>query len=363
MLLGVLQTLPFAQFGVAYDQREPDQEDGQTDARNAQQSLHVSICQYDCFSLRRSYRIRGCECERISVDFRCERGAACLAQQLAGDNVLPQSTTNCVSKRRPNVVCRKVDACDNSDVLVFGGCLDTSLRWIWEHSTRDTQTDLCAYDSGVVCFACAAAVVDQKTECYHEEAGAKNNEGFEAAHPEDDQSEDEAGDDGAEAIERGDPCRTLDTLIERHDQHGVQEITLHVPGEVQRACDTESTPDCAVGKKVEGEHRMGCTTFPDDENGDTEDANHERCNDFGCSPLRRDAACNCKGLRLSVTVHWIDLKGVSTYSENAAENCYEQDHARNIKLPEERCCETLDTINLVWSLVVVERSSLPCLIR
>jgi len=42
-----------------------------------------------------------------------------------------------------------------------------------------------------------------------------------------------------------------------------------------------------------------------------------------------------------------------SYRENAAEYCDEEYDAWDIQLPEERCPETLTTVDLIWGLVVV----------
>ena len=61
-------------------------------------------------------------------------------------------------------------------------------------------------------------------------------------------------------------------------------------------------------------------------------------------------------------LYGLQVRG-STYGEDAAKHGNEQDDARNIELPEERCCQTLATIDLIWCFKVVERSSFPSLER
>lgn len=74
------------------------------------------------------------------------------------------------------------------------------MRRVREHSSSNTKADLGANDARVRGCAYPATEVDKKTECDHEEACAKDNEGFEAADSEDDKSEEKTGDDGGEAV-------------------------------------------------------------------------------------------------------------------------------------------------------------------
>lgn len=71
---------------------------------------------------------------------------------------------------------------------------------------------------------------------------------------------------------------------------------MHGPGKVENACDTESTPDCAVAQEVERQHGVRSAALPDDEDGNAKDTDHERRNDFCGAPLRGNAACDREGL-------------------------------------------------------------------
>lgn len=78
---------------------------------------------------------------------------------------------------------------------------------------------------------------------------------------------------------------------------------MHVPGTVERACDAKSAPDGAVGEEMEGQHGVRGFAFPDNEEGNAEDADYEWSDDFCGAPLRGCAACDGEGLVLLATHH------------------------------------------------------------
>lgn len=236
-------------------------------------------------SLHRTDGILGRERKRISIHGSRKRSIARLAQQLAGDDLLPHRTRDGVSQRRANVVRGKVDTGDNSDVLVLRRGLDTRLRRVREHTARNTETDLGAHDTGVVRWAGAAAVVDQQAERDEEQTRAEDDERLEAAHAVDDHAQQNARNDGAEAVEHGDAGCGFDALVEGDDEHRVQEVALHVPREVERARDAQRAPDGAVYKEVEGQHGVWRPALPHDKGGDAEDADDEGGDHFGGCPL------------------------------------------------------------------------------
>lgn len=127
-----------------------------------------------------------------------------------GHGLCPHGAGDCVSKGRADVVGGEVDTGDHGNIwtglatsparrvgkrtFVLSGSLDACLSWVGKEPARYTQKNLRADNAIVRGPAIAAAVMNQKAESYHEEAGTKDNERLEAAESENHQAQEDAGD-------------------------------------------------------------------------------------------------------------------------------------------------------------------------
>lgn len=194
--------------------------------------------------------------------------------KLPGKDLGPDGARDRIAERRADVVQREVKPGDDSDVLVFGGGLDAGLSGIRKHASCKTEEALCADDSILAGRIGAATVVDQQAECDHEEASASDDEIFELADFVDDKTKAETCDDRDKGVERGDACGGQDGEVEGNDTHGVEVITLQVPGEVEEGGDTKSCPDCTVTEQVERNKRVARLEFPEHEDRHTKNADN-----------------------------------------------------------------------------------------
>lgn len=199
---------------------------------------------------------------------------------------------------------------------MLGGGLDTGLCGVGEQTTCDTEEDLCANNTGVVCATGAATVVDEQTEGDGEEGGAGNDERLEVVDEADDDTGDQPRDDGDEAVQRCDARSRLNGLAKRHNEDGVQVVTLHVPSRVEHDSDEQGAPNTAVLKEAEGDHGVLAVLLPEDEDGNSEDADDEGRDDVRGLPGLLDAAGEGEG------------------NENEGKDGDDEDDAYDVKLQE-----------------------------
>jgi hypothetical protein len=113
--------------------------------------------------------------------------------------------------------------------LMLRGSLYAGLRWVWEHATCNSQTDLCTNDARVRIVTCASSILDEKSKGYHEKDRACYNERLETTDFEHDGTENEAHNDGRKAVKRGDARGAFDGLVKCNNQYSVKEVALHRP--------------------------------------------------------------------------------------------------------------------------------------
>jgi hypothetical protein len=112
----MLQALLFAQFWIADNQREADQQHRQTYTSNAKQSLHMAICLHDCIAFQGPDRIGRSESKRVGIDSSCKGGVAGLPLELPWYDLLPHGTGNGVPECASDVVGCEVYTSDDGDV-------------------------------------------------------------------------------------------------------------------------------------------------------------------------------------------------------------------------------------------------------
>jgi hypothetical protein len=177
---------------------------------------------------------------------------------------LRRVTERASTKRQSKIKAKKIG--EKPDVL-----------YSREQSTRDTKHDLSPDDTSVSRVGKTTSVSNQEPKGDHEQATTENNERLELTDPVDNDTEQSTGDDGCKRVERSDSSGRLDGFIERDDEDGVKVGTLHVPRKVQDTSDTESCPDTSVLEKLERHKRVSSLAFPENEDRDAAESNHERC--------------------------------------------------------------------------------------
>lgn len=110
------QTLLSTQFWISNDQGECNQKYGETNASDAQRSLNMTIGLHDSVAFHGTDRIHFDECKWVSVNSGCEGGVADATCELSRNHLLPHGIRDGVTERTSNVMCREIDACNDSDV-------------------------------------------------------------------------------------------------------------------------------------------------------------------------------------------------------------------------------------------------------
>ena len=207
----------------------------------------MTVCSDHCVAVGGSDGVGKCKSEWIREDVSSERSISGLASEFARTDLLPHGAGNSVANGTADVVGCEVDAGYNGDVwrrsvhaevkkedsrrltFVLGSSLNTSLRRVREHSSSNTKADLGTDNARVRGCAGATAEVDEQAEGDQEQTCSEDDEGFEAADSEDNESEEEASDNRGEAVKGCDAGGALDGLVEGNDKDSVEEVALHVP--------------------------------------------------------------------------------------------------------------------------------------
>ncbi|KAI6762629.1 hypothetical protein HG530_008609 [Fusarium avenaceum] len=283
-LLVLHQVLLVSELGVTQAQRESDKRDTQADTGDGKKALHVLVCVDHGIALGGSNGEVEDGGKRLRVGVH-GKGVVPEAREALretyGEDLRPDGAGDGVAKGRAHLVKGEVQTSHDGESLVGDIGLEGSLRGVREHTARDTEEDLGADDTGLVGTAGVAAVADEQTKGDEEEACTGDDENLEATDLVDDEAEDRAGDDTGEGVEGLHSGGSLDAKVEGHLEDGVEIIALHGPGEVEHTRDTHGGPDGAVLHVVEGNQGVRSSEFPDDEHGDTDEADDKRSDDLG----------------------------------------------------------------------------------
>lgn len=291
-LLILNQVLLVGELGVAEAQREGDKRNSKADTGNGKQALNILVRSNHGRTLRSTDGVFEHGSERLSVGVGGEGivDASQVLLEVRWEDLGPNSTRHTVAERRADVVGGEVETSHDGELLVLEVGLERGLSRIREHTTSDTQDDLSANDTRLVGAAGVTSVADEQTESDEEQTGTGDDKDLETADLVDDNTQDGTGDDTGERVERGDSSSRRDAKVESNSENGKQVVTLHGPGKVEHASHTKRSPDGAILHLLEGNKRMRSSELPEDESRDADEANDERSNDMGLSPLGLEAS-------------------------------------------------------------------------
>lgn len=262
--------------------------------------------------------------------------------ELRGEDLGPDSTGDGVTEGGADVVEGEVDTSHDGKVLMGQVGLERGLGGVREHTTGNTEHDLGTDDTGAAGSVGVTAEPDEETKGNHEKTGTEDDEDLEAPDIVDDESKDETGDDTEEGVEGGNASGGLDAEVEGDNAHGVQVVTLKIPGEVEEAGDAERTPNGAVLHQAEGHKRVGAPELPENEGGDGADTDDEGSNDLSALPLGLGDETTSKSER----------------DEDEGKHGDDEDDTDHVQTPEQVNEELAETKLGVEGLVVVEKASL-----
>ncbi|KAI6752004.1 hypothetical protein HG531_006700 [Fusarium graminearum] len=302
------QVLLISELGVTQAQRKGDKRDTQADTSDGKQPLHMLVRVNHGIALNGADREVEDGGKRLRVGVHSkglvsEAGEA--GSQTGGQDLGPDGARHSIAHGGTDLVQGQVQTCHDSKSLVGNVGLERGLGGVGEHSTRDTEEDLSADDTGLT------------------RAGYDKN--FEAAHFVDDKAENRAGDDTREGVEGLNPGGRLDAEVERDLEDGVEIIALHCPGKVEHARDAHGGPDGPVLHVVEGYERVRSAKLPDNEYGDADEADDKRGNNLRGRPLALETTSDGQG------------------NEKQGEDGNEKDNSNNVEKPEEFDGKALET--------------------